>query len=105
MRYDRRGHRDDDYEREARLLAERIVRDRLAACVQIIPRIQSIYEWDDEIHDDLEHMLIIKTRQACVDNLKAFIDKYHSYEVPEFLVMPVTDGLDDYLKWMKDNTK
>ena len=92
-------------EREARQLAERMVRDRLAACVQIVPKIQSIYEWDGEIHDDLEHMLIIKTREKCVENLKAFIEKNHSYEVPELLVLPVTDGLEDYFKWMKDNTK
>ncbi len=92
-------------EREARMLAERMVRERLAACVQIVPKIQSIYEWDGEIHNDMEHMLIIKSREECVKNLKAFMEKNHSYEVPEFLVMPVVDGLEDYFKWLKDNTK
>lgn len=92
-------------DREARQLAETIVRDHLAACVQIIPKIQSIYEWDGEIHDDMEYLLLIKTREKCIDSLKAFIDRKHSYEVPEFLVIPVVDGLSDYFKWMKENTK
>lgn len=92
-------------EREAKELAGKIVTGRLAACVQIIPKIHSIYEWEDEIHDDQEYLMIIKTRERKVPALKKFIETEHSYEVPEFLVTPVVDGADDYLKWMEDVTK
>ena len=92
-------------DKEAHALAESMVKEKLAACVQIIPRIESIYFWEGEVHDDQEYLLLIKTREPCVRKLKALIEKEHSYEVPEFLVLPTSDGLDLYLKWMKDVTK
>ncbi len=92
-------------EREARKLAERFVSERLAACVQIIPKIQSIYEWEGEIHNDQEYLLLIKTREGLVRKLRRAIEKHHSYEVPEFLVLPVVDSTQDYMEWMSDVTK
>lgn len=92
-------------EREAKELASRLVRGRLAACVQIIPKIQSIYEWEGEVHDDQEYLLLIKTRAGLISDVKKFIEKNHTYEVPEFLAVPVTDALGDYLKWMEEVTK
>lgn len=91
--------------REAKELAGRLVKERLAAGVQIISKIQSIYEWDGDIHDDQEYLLIIITRETLIKDVKRFIEKNHSYEVPEFIVLPVVDALDSYLEWMGDVTK
>ncbi len=92
-------------EREARELASRIVKERLAACVQIVPKIESVYFWDGKVRDDQEYLLLIKTLEARCGDLKAFLEKHHSYEVPEFLVLPVIDGSKEYLQWMKDCTR
>ena len=92
-------------EREARELASRIVKERLAACVQIVPKIESVYFWDGKVHDDQEYLLLIKTLEARVGDLKAFLEKHHSYEVPEFLVVPVIEGSKEYLQWMKDSAR
>jgi len=91
--------------KEARALAEMLVKERLAACVQIIPRIESIYEWEGKIHDDQEYLLIIKTREKRVGGIKKALEKHHSYEVPEFIVLPIIDGMDEYIKWMEEGTK
>ncbi len=92
-------------EREAKALAARIVQDRLAACVQIVPKIHSVYEWKGAIHDDQEYLLLIKTREALAAKLQHLLEEEHSYEVPEFLVLPVLGGSDNYLEWMGDVTK
>ncbi len=91
-------------EREAKLLAEMLVKERLAACVQIVPKILSIYEWEKEIRADQEYLLLIKAPAKLMKDVKAAIEKHHSYEVPEFLVIPVSDGLGEYFKWMEANT-
>ena len=90
---------------EARSLAELIVKERLAACVQIVPKIESVYEWDGKIHADQEHLLLIKTFEDRIDAIKKAVGERHSYEVPEFLVVPVIDGMKDYLKWMEEGTR
>ncbi len=92
-------------EREAKKLAAEIVKKRLAACVQIISKINSIYEWEGEVHDEQEYLLLIKTSEKLVKKLNAFIEKNHSYEVPEFLVIPIIGGSEDYLEWMNDVMK
>ncbi|MFH0800010.1 MAG: divalent-cation tolerance protein CutA, partial [Pseudomonadota bacterium] len=84
-------------ELEAKKLAGGLVKDKLAACVQILPKMHSIYEWDGEIHDDQEYLLLIKTRKELLKDVKKFIEKNHSYEVPEFVALPVVDALGAYL--------
>jgi len=91
-------------EKDARKLAAQLVEEKLAACVNILPKIRSIYEWDGEIHDEQEFMLIIKSPREKLDLVKGFIDKHHSYEVPEFISVDVIDGLPDYLQWVEDVT-
>lgn len=90
---------------EARSLAEVLVKERLAACVQIIPKIESVYEWEGKVHSDQEYLLFIKTVEGRIADIKKAISKHHSYEVPEFLVVSITDGMDEYLKWMEEGTK
>lgn len=83
-------------------LARRIVEARLARCVQIVPRIRSIYHWDGEICDDEESLLILKTARKNLDQLLKTLPTLHPYEVPEILVTPVTDGHKPYLKWLDE---
>ncbi len=91
-------------EKEAKKIARRLVEDKLAACVNLIPKIRSFYEWDGEIHDEVEYLLMIKSPRAKLDLVRGFIEKVHSYEVPEFIVVDVVDGLPDYLQWVNDVT-
>jgi periplasmic divalent cation tolerance protein len=84
----------------ARKLARSIVEARLAACVNIIPGITSIYEWQSTIHEDNEIILMIKTRREYVPQLIEFVKKTHPYEVPELIELPINSGNPDYLKWI-----
>lgn len=91
-------------EKEASFLAQKLVEEKLAACVNIIQNIRSVYEWEGEIHDEQEHLLIIKSLKSRTEKIKAFIEKHHSYEVPEFVSFESDDALADYLQWAKDVT-
>jgi periplasmic divalent cation tolerance protein len=87
---------EDEAARVARVLVEK----RLAACVNIVPGVRSIYRWKDKIEDTTEFVLIIKSRRDLFDALRAEIAKIHSYEVPEVIALPVVDGADRYLAWL-----
>jgi periplasmic divalent cation tolerance protein len=89
---------------EADKLAEVILKHRLAACVQLMP-ITSHYEWKQEIHEDEELMLFMKTKTVLYDNLEALIVKHHSYEVPEIVRLPIQGGLKAYLGWIDEVTE
>ncbi|CAF1058844.1 unnamed protein product [Rotaria sp. Silwood1] len=84
----------------ARKLARSLVESHLAACVNIIPNVRSIYEWKSNIHEDNELILMIKTRQEKVAELIEFVKKNHPYDVPELIELPITNGNPDYLKWI-----
>ncbi|UJR34894.1 hypothetical protein I4U23_027672 [Adineta vaga] len=85
---------------EARKLSRSIVESHLAACVNIIPNIRSVYEWKSTIHEDNELILLIKTKKDLVPKLIEFVKKNHSYEVPELIELPIQNGNPDYLKWI-----
>ncbi len=85
---------------EAQRVARALVEKRLAACVNIIPGVRSVYRWEDVIEDDEEVLLAIKTSRALLDELRAEIERLHSYEIPEVLALPVVDGSERYLAWM-----
>jgi periplasmic divalent cation tolerance protein len=87
-------------EEEARKVAKALVETRVAACVNILPGIQSVYHWKGEIQEDAEWMLLIKSTRALFDNLVVELRKIHSYQVPEVLAIPVIAGDQDYLDWM-----
>ncbi len=84
---------------EASAIARRLVEDRLAACVQIMP-IRSIYSWQGQICDDQEQLLLVKTRADVLDDLERTVRALHSYEVPEITVVPLVAGLQPYLTWI-----
>lgn len=94
-----------DDEKEAAKIAKALVEAHLAACVNIVPQMRSIYEWKEEICDEAEVLLIIKTQQNRIEELKAILEELHPYEVPELIVLPVVDGLPVYLSWLITNTK
>ena len=80
-------------------LAQSLVENRLAACVQIAP-IRSFYTWKGAIHRDEERLLLIKARTVLYRQIEDFITRNHPYEVPEIVRVPVEAGLDKYLNWI-----
>ena len=86
-------------ESEGPKIATILVERKLAACVNLIS-VQSIYEWKGKIENDKESLLIIKTKENKIELLKKTIKEIHPYEVPECIVLPIEDGLPDYLNWI-----
>ena len=84
----------------ASALAERMVSERLAACVNIVPGITSVYLWEGKIVSDSERLLLIKTTRRCYSRLEALILQRHPYDLPEIIVLPIQQGHADYLKWI-----
>ncbi|XP_010272940.1 PREDICTED: protein CutA 1, chloroplastic-like isoform X1 [Nelumbo nucifera] len=92
--------------REAgRKLAESIIKEKLAACVNIVPGIESLYRWQGEIHQDSEELLIIKTREPLLEALTEHVRANHEYEVPEVIALPIKGGSLKYLEWLKNSTR
>jgi periplasmic divalent cation tolerance protein len=87
-------------EAEAERIAEMLVARRLAACVQILPEMQSIYVWQGHVQRDRELLLLAKTTRANFDELEREVRAIHSYETPEIIALPVVAGSDAYLKWL-----
>lgn len=88
----------DEAQRLARMLVER----RLAACVNILPGVRSVYRWKGKVEDVEEAMLVIKTSRAQANALQAALNEAHSYDLPEFLLLPVSGGGAAYLAWLRD---
>jgi periplasmic divalent cation tolerance protein len=86
---------------DATALAQDLVGSGLAACVNILPGVRSVYTWDGVPQVDQEQQLLIKTTTDQVDALWEELKSRHPYEVPEFLVVPVIDGNEDYLRWVE----
>jgi len=81
-------------------LGRSIVEERLAACVNVVPAIRSIYRWKGEVQDDSESLLVVKTRKDGVERLRERVVALHPYEVPEVIALDVTRGHKPYLDWV-----
>ncbi|KAL2655772.1 hypothetical protein AAZV13_04G084600 [Glycine max] len=86
-------------------LAESIVKEKLAACVNRVPGIESVYQWEGKIQTDSEELLIIKTRQSLLEALTEHVKTNHEYDVPEVISLPITGGNLKYLEWIKESTR
>ena len=89
----------------ARAWARTLVEERLAACVNVHGPMTSFYRWKDLVERDTERQVVIKTTRERVAALRARLGELHSYELPEFVVLTVEDGSDEYLKWVFDQTR
>jgi periplasmic divalent cation tolerance protein len=86
---------------QAERIAHRLVEQQLAACVNILPGVQSIYRWQGNVESSAEILMVIKTSAGLVPEVQSTIANLHSYEVPEVLVLPVAGGSEAYLGWLK----
>lgn len=91
-------------EDEAAKIAQALVEARLAGCVNIIKNIRSVYRWQDKIEDDTEVFMIAKTQRHLFESFMKKVRELHSYTVPEIIAMPIVEGSEDYLKWLRDVT-
>lgn len=92
-----------DSSEEVHQLATAAVEQQLAACVQV-SQVQSYYRWEGEAHHDPEFLLSLKTTTSAVGKIKEFLAHQHSYDEPELVVIPIVDGSQGYLQWMRDST-
>lgn len=93
-------------ENNAKKLAHGLVERQLAACVNIIPRITSVYSWEGKINEDSEVLMMIKTKTERIDDLTKFVKENHPYSVPEVISLPIDElGNKDYLDWIGKSVK
>ena len=88
----------------AELIADTIVKEKLAACVNIVPQITSIYSWKKQVITDKEVILLIKTKSGLFDNVVERIRSLHTYEVPEITSFKIENGFDKYIDWINKET-
>ena len=88
---------------DAAALARTLVEEGLAACVNVLPPMTSVYRWRGAVEQDREQQLIIKTTAARVGDLEARLKSLHPYELPEFLILPAAGGSSAYLAWVRDS--
>jgi periplasmic divalent cation tolerance protein len=86
-------------------LARRVVAEGLAACGNVIPGLTSVYRWNGEVQEDPEALVVFKTTEGVLPDLMRRVMELHSYEVPEILVLPVSDGHPTYLRWVVEEVK
>ncbi|PYT30144.1 MAG: divalent-cation tolerance protein CutA [Acidobacteria bacterium] len=86
---------------EAETIARRLVEERLAACVNVVTGVRSFYRWKGKIEDSSEWLLVIKSSRGRFEELRAALEKLHSYDVPEVIALPVVEGTKNYLNWME----
>ena len=89
-------------EADGAVLARTLVDERLAACVNVLPPMTSVYRWKGQVEQDREQQLIIKTTRDKLPALEARVKELHSYELPEFVVIAAGGGADAYLKWVEE---
>ena len=90
---------------QARRIAKALVAERLAACVNVVPGVTSIYRWKGRVEAAGEVLLVIKSRAALAKKLAARVQALHSYSVPEVVTLPIVSGSAAYLSWVRESTR
>lgn len=92
-------------EEESSIIGKKLVSERLAACANIISDIKSFYWWQGNIEEDHESVLLVKSKVSKVDNIIKRVKELHSYENPCIVAFPIINGSEDYLNWIKEETR
>lgn len=88
---------------DARKIAAALVEEKLAACVQIVEPITSIYRWQGAVEEEKEILLLIKSSRELIPRIAELLDRLHPYEVPELIATPIVEGSAAYLNWLREN--
>lgn len=89
---------------EAEAIASDLVKNKLAACCNVIPAINSIYVWEGKLNNEGEVLMILKSRESLIERIAARVKELHSYKVPEVIAMPIVGGSAEYINWVLENT-
>lgn len=92
-------------EKDALAIAEKLVEEKLVACVNVVPQIRSVFLWKGEVCHEPEVLMIMKTPTSLFPSLQKRVKEIHSYEVPEIIAFPVSQGLPQYLQWVVESTE
>ena len=92
-------------DRDVDQFAQTLIGEKLAACVNVLPAMRSIYSWKGTIETSAERQVVIKTSSGRVRDLELRVKALHPYEVPEFVVIPIVEGSHDYLSWISESTR
>jgi len=90
---------------EARKIGNALVEEKLIACANIIPQVESIFYWQDKVCNEKEALMVIKTKKKLIEKIIKRVKALHSYTVPEVIALPIIKGSKDYIKWVKEVTK
>ncbi len=88
---------------EAQQISKVLLNQRKAACVNIVPKVSSLFWWQDKLDSAQESLLIVKTKASLLDEIVRLVKELHSYDIPEIIALPIISGNQDYLGWIGDN--
>jgi len=87
-------------EEEAHKIARLLINEKKAACVNIVPRVGSLFRWKGKVDSARENLLLVKSRASLLSEIISLVKEVHSYEVPEIIALPIIGGSEEYLKWL-----